>query len=61
MEKVTPSIVFALLRGVVFLVPAFILMPELCGSEGIWLSLFVSEALTAVCVADYFLYNRRRG
>ncbi|MBD5213678.1 MAG: MATE family efflux transporter [Bacteroidales bacterium] len=41
-ERVMPSIVFALLRGMVFLVPAFILLPMICGETGIWLALGVS-------------------
>lgn len=59
-EKVLPSIVFALLRGVIFLVPAFIFMPLLIGDCGIWLALFVSELLTSLCITGYYLYNRRR-
>ncbi|MDE7396378.1 MAG: MATE family efflux transporter, partial [Muribaculum sp.] len=41
-EKAVQSIVFALLRGVIFLVPAFIIMPRLLGNNGIWLALAVS-------------------
>lgn len=57
-EKVVPSIVFALLRGVVFLVPSFILMPMALGTSGIWLALFVSEFLTSMAIIAYYLRVR---
>lgn len=57
-EKVAPSIVFALLRGVVFLVPAFILLPMELGDVGIWLALAVSEFLTSLSIVAYYLANR---
>lgn len=59
-EKVWPSIVFALMRGVIFLIPAFIIMPILFGVPGIWLSLFVSELLTSAIILIFYLYNHRR-
>lgn len=58
-EKVVPAIVFALLRGVVFLVPAFILLPLIMGNDGIWLALAVSELLTAISITGYYFYKRR--
>ena len=58
-EKVLPSIVFALLRGVIFIVPSFLLMPEIAGHSGIWLALFISEFSTSLCITGYYLYNRR--
>ena len=57
-KKVNQSIVFALLRGLLFLVPAFLVMPMVMGIKGIWLSLFVSEFLTSVVIIVYFLINR---
>lgn len=59
-EKVLPSIVFALLRGLVFLIPSFLIVPELFGIKGIWLALFVSELLTSVSIITYYLYNHYR-
>ena len=58
-EKALPSVVFALLRGLVFLVPAFVIMPEVLGLRGIWLALFVSEALTSLSIIGYVLASRR--
>lgn len=57
-EKVLPSIVFALLRGVVFLIPSFIILPIIGGETGIWLALGVSEILTSLSICGYYLYNR---
>lgn len=60
-ERVAPSVVFALLRGVVFIVPAFIFMPELTGVRGIWLALAVSEMLTALSIIVFYSVRRRSG
>lgn len=38
--------IYMLLRGLVFLVPAFILMPQLIFPQGMWLAVPVSECLT---------------
>lgn len=59
-EKVAKSIVFALLRGLVFLVPAFVLMPLATGVAGIWLALFVSEFLTSCAITGCFVFDRLR-
>lgn len=57
-EKVWPSIIFALLRGAVFLIPAFLIVPAFWGTKGIWLSLAVSEILTSICIIIYFFHNK---
>ena len=59
-EKVAASTVFALLRGVVFLFPAFLLLPEVMGVEGMWLALPLSELLTFIVVVAYMLFKRSR-
>ncbi len=59
-EKVMPSIVFALLRGIIFLVPSFLLMPRFFGNAGIWLALFVSEFLTSASIIIFYLCSRRK-
>lgn len=59
-EKVTPSIVFALLRGLIFLVPAFILLPTILNATGIWLALGISEILTALSIIGFYIYNKGR-
>ena len=49
---------FALLRGAVFLVPSFILLPKMLGESGIWLALALSELLTTACIAAYAALRR---
>ena len=57
-EKVIPSIIFALLRGAVFLIPYFILSPIFLGIKGLWLALAFSEASTTVCICMYYAINK---
>ena len=47
--------VLALLRGGVFLVPLFVLLPLWLGADGIWLAMPVSEMLTLCCATVYFI------
>ncbi|WP_300108312.1 MATE family efflux transporter [uncultured Alistipes sp.] len=56
-EQVKPATCFALLRGCVFLVPSFLLLPLLLGVKGIWLALFLSEMATTITIV---VYNMRR-
>ncbi len=58
-ERVKPAISFSLLRGFVFLVPCFMLLSKAFGAEGIWLSMPVSEAMTACMILLFFLWNKR--
>ena len=60
LERMRPATVFALLRGVAWLVPSFLLLPGLLGTRGIWLALSVSELLTFLCVVVFFAVRRRR-
>ncbi len=59
-ERVIPSVVFALLRGVVFLVPSFELLPVAYGINGIWMALACSETLTALSIIAFYFLTRRR-
>ena len=59
-ERIKPATVFALLRGAVFLVPSFILLPELLHVPGIWLALPLSEILTSVAMLSFFLLSMIR-
>lgn len=58
-ERVGPATIFALLRGFVLLLPSFILLPRLLGRAGIWLSMPLSEALTAVAILLFVRLRRR--
>ena len=57
-ERVRPAMMFALLRGAVFLLPSFILLPKMLGESGIWLALALSELLTTACIAAYAALRR---
>lgn len=59
-KRILPAIVFALLRGPVFLVPLFILFPSLMGINGIWLALPMSEIATSSCIVCYYIYNHNK-
>ena len=45
-EQNARATVYMLLRGFVFLIPAFVLMPMLVSPQGLWLAVPVSEILT---------------
>lgn len=54
-ERVKPATAFALLRGFVFLIPSFILLPLLMGESGIWFAMPLSEVLTTVLIVSTYL------
>lgn len=49
-EQNTRATVYMLLRGLVFLIPAFILMPMLILPQGMWLAVPASECLTLAVI-----------
>ena len=49
-EEAGRSIVLMLLRGVVFLVPGFIVLPHLLGAAGLWLAIPLAELLTLAVI-----------
>jgi len=56
-EQITRATVFVFLRGFALLVPCFILLPWLLGTEGIWLAMPAAEFITfAIILAS----SRRR-
>lgn len=56
--RVRPATLFALLRGLVLLVPCFVLLPRVLGVSGIWLAMPLSETLTTLSMALYLLRRR---
>lgn len=56
-EKSVRAIIFMMLRGIVFMVPGFIFLPELAGVTGLWLAIPVSELLTMVIIMTSY-YHR---
>lgn len=59
-ERIRPATTFALLRGFVFLIPSFVLLPHALGVEGIWLAMPLSESLTAASALMFFCYRRMK-
>ena len=49
-EQNTRATVYMLLRGLIFLVPAFIIMPMLISPQGMWLAVPASECLTLLVI-----------
>lgn len=59
-EQVRPATILAALRGFIFLIPAFLLLPAIAGTKGIWLALCLSESMTTVSIiVMYFIKSRR--
>lgn len=50
-ELAVRSTLYTLMRGVVFLIPAFILLPRWLGVDGLWLAIPAAEALTLGVIA----------
>ena len=55
LERIKPATALALLRGFIFLIPSFLLLPKVMGTDGIWLALCLSEVLTTICILVGFL------
>ena len=60
LERIGAATTFALLRGLLILVPAFYLMPMALGYSGIWLAMPVSEFITALLILIYYLSTRSK-
>ena len=59
-ERLTPATVFAVLRGFAILVPAFLIMPAVLGTNGMWLAMPFSEIVTFVAIVVFLVYERRK-
>ena len=54
------SAIISVLRMFVFQLAAVLILPELIGIDGIWLSVFCAEALTFIFTAVIFAANRKK-
>lgn len=61
LERYNLANLFMLLRGYLFIIPAFIGLPYLIGDVGLWLAPVVSEGLTFVIIAIYLFSSRKSG
>lgn len=58
-ESAAKAMIFTLIRGVVLLVPLFLVMPSVWPVYGIWAAIPLSEALTLAAIAVTYLTGRR--
>ena len=58
-ERALPATIYSLSRGVLFLVPSFLIMPLIAGTVGIWLALPVAELLTLMLIVLSWLKSRK--
>lgn len=58
-ERSGLSITYMLLRGIIFMLPGFILLPQAIGASGLWLAIPTSELLTLAFIAISNLFNRK--
>lgn len=59
LERVRLATLFVLLRGLIFLIPCFLLFPRLLGIPGIWLAMPASEALTLMVIFVVHILKRK--
>ncbi len=50
-ERAMRSIIYMLLRGIILMIPGFIILPQLTGVSGLWLAIPVSELMTLAIIA----------
>ena len=59
-ERMKAAMSFVFLRGIGLLIPVFLLLPLLLGTEGIWLSMPLAEILTLAVIACWWLSAHSR-
>ena len=57
-ERIVPSTMVMLLRGVVLLLPCFLFLPQLIGEDGIWLATPLAELVTTMMIVVYMLCKK---
>lgn len=58
MERFKTAAGFMLLRGLIFIVPSFLLLPRCIGIPGLWLAVPVSEFITFLAIVLYYFVSR---
>lgn len=59
-ERAVRSIIYMLLRGIILMIPGFIILPEIMGIPGLWLAISVSELMTLTIIAVCYLIGRTK-
>ena len=58
-EQAVRPLIYTLLRGLIFMVPAFLFLPDLIGVSGLWLAIPAAELATLLVIAaDFFRRHR---
>lgn len=57
-EAAAKASLYTLLRGFIFAIPAFMILPLASGGEGLWLALPLAEALTLATIATQHIVTR---
>ena len=58
-EKATQSTFYTLLRGVILIVPAFIILPDIIGNTGLWLAIPIAELLTLIVIISVYIARKK--
>ncbi len=58
-ENAAISTFYTLLRGIIFLVPPFLILPRISAEDGPWLAIPVAEMLTFAVIMSVFLIKQR--
>ena len=59
-ERMTAAMSFVFLRGIGLLIPVFLLLPLLLGTEGIWLSMPLTEILTLAVIGCWYYFAQNK-
>ena len=60
LERFRPATVFMLLRGCIFVIPCFILLPHFIGINGLWLAEPLSEIVTLAVLLIYIALSSKK-
>jgi len=58
LERYRPATVFMLLRGFIFVIPSFVVLPLVAGIPGLWLAEPLSETVSLVLLLGYMARSR---
>lgn len=59
-ERAIRSTIYMLLRGIILMIPGFIILPEIIGIPGLWLAIPVSELMTLIIIAASYRTRRAK-
>lgn len=58
LERAWTASLFTALRGIIFIIPCFILLPRILGNSGLWLSIPTAEFLTLAALIPSYCHSR---